>query len=76
MKVMLILYAVLLANYTSWAQKFTNAKHVVVIGVDGLSPGGISKAYTPHLDGLIKNGAHSFKAQAVMPPAAVPTGLL
>lgn len=46
--------------------------HVVIIGVDGLSPDGIHKAETPHLDRLIKRGAHSFTARAVMPTSSSP----
>lgn len=43
------------------------AHHVVVIGVDGLSPDGIRTAETPALDELMKNGAYSLHARAVMP---------
>lgn len=30
--------------------------HIVVIGVDGMSPDGIRKANTPMLDSMIQNG--------------------
>ncbi len=72
MKVLLSLFFTLLYTYTSYAQKFTHVKHIVVIGVDGLSPDGITKAHTPTLDKLMKNGAYSFKAQAVMPSSSSP----
>jgi predicted AlkP superfamily pyrophosphatase or phosphodiesterase len=62
----------LLVSMQSYAQQFTNVKHVIVIGVDGLSPNGIIKANTPHLDELMKSGAHSFKAMAVMPSSSSP----
>jgi hypothetical protein len=48
------------------------AEHVVIIGVDGLSPNGIRKADTPHLDKLVKSGAHTFHARAVMPTVSSP----
>ncbi|MCL4694254.1 MAG: nucleotide pyrophosphatase, partial [Candidatus Hydrogenedentes bacterium] len=32
-------------------------KHVVVVGVDGMSPAGIAAANTPHLDALMARGA-------------------
>lgn len=56
----------------SFAQKFTNAKHVVVIGVDGMSPDGIRHAQTPTLDKLMQEGAFSMKAFAVMPSSSSP----
>ncbi len=46
------------------------AAHVVVIGVDGMSPDGIRNASTPNLDGLMERGAHSFRARAVMPSSS------
>jgi len=48
------------------------AEHVVVIGVDGLNPNGIVKADTPNLDKLVKTGAHTFHARAVMPTSSSP----
>ena len=57
-------------------------EHVVVIGVDGLSPDGIHGADTPNIDALVAAGAHSFTAEAVMPTTSAPnwtsmiTGLL
>ncbi|MDZ4845743.1 MAG: alkaline phosphatase [Chitinophagales bacterium] len=51
---------------------FSAIKHIVVIGVDGMSPDGILKANTPNMDALIKTGAHSFSAQAVLPTVSSP----
>lgn len=45
-------------------------KHVVIIGIDGMSPDGIKKAATPVLDNLIENGAHTFSARAVLPTSS------
>jgi predicted AlkP superfamily pyrophosphatase or phosphodiesterase len=47
-------------------------EHVVVIGVDGLTPAGIRDADTPNIDALVAAGAHSFQARAVMPTTSAP----
>jgi predicted AlkP superfamily pyrophosphatase or phosphodiesterase len=46
--------------------------HVVVIGVDSLSPDGIQKAETPNLHRLMKTGASTLHARAVMPTVSSP----
>ena len=48
------------------------AEHVVVIGIDGLSPDGVRVATTPHLDSLMKNGAFTLHARGVMPTSSSP----
>jgi predicted AlkP superfamily pyrophosphatase or phosphodiesterase len=48
------------------------AQHVLVIGVDGLSPAGIRDAPTPVLDELCARGAFSMHARAVMPTSSSP----
>lgn len=45
-------------------------EHVVVVGVDGMSPAGIAAAKTPHLDALMARGAFTMKARAVMPTSS------
>lgn len=47
-------------------------EHVVVIGVDGLSPDGIRTAETPNLDRLVARGSSTMKARAVMPSSSSP----
>jgi arylsulfatase A-like enzyme len=47
-------------------------EHVVIIGVDGLSPDGIRKAATPNLHQLMKSGASTLHARAVMPTVSSP----
>ncbi len=47
-------------------------KHVVIIGCDGLSPDGVQKAKTPNMDGLMRRGAYTFHARAVMPTVSSP----
>jgi Type I phosphodiesterase / nucleotide pyrophosphatase len=48
------------------------ARHVVIVGVDGLSPDGIRKAATPNLHRLMKSGASTLHARAVMPTVSSP----
>ncbi len=47
-------------------------EHVVVIGVDGMSPDGIQKAHTPMLDTMVKYGAATMNARAVLPSSSSP----
>jgi predicted AlkP superfamily pyrophosphatase or phosphodiesterase len=54
------------------AAQVPRAEHVVVIGVDGLSPNGVRVAPTPHLHQLIKAGASTLHARAVMPTVSSP----
>ncbi|MDP3405234.1 MAG: alkaline phosphatase family protein [Brevundimonas sp.] len=43
------------------------ARHVIIIGVDGLSPDGVRRAATPTLDDMMANGSWSLHARAVLP---------
>ncbi|RZM23640.1 MAG: beta-glucosidase, partial [Pedobacter sp.] len=47
-------------------------KHVVVIGIDGLSPDGIRKANTPVLDKMITEGTIKWKVRTVLPSSSSP----
>lgn len=47
-------------------------EHVVIIGCDGMSPDGVSKANTPNMDRMMKNGAYTLHARAVMPTSSSP----
>ena len=46
------------------------AEHVLVIGVDGLSPDGLKRAATPNIDRLIREGSVTWTARAVMPTSS------
>lgn len=50
----------------------TVVKHVVVIGIDGMSPQGIRGAQTPNLDSLIAQGAYTYQMRAVLPTSSGP----
>ncbi|MBR9854751.1 MAG: sulfatase-like hydrolase/transferase [Algicola sp.] len=68
-----ILSAFLLFSCTSKTEKTPKGiEHVVVIGVDGMSPDGIRKAETPRMDEMIKNGAATMNARAVLPSSSSP----
>lgn len=54
------------------ATTFGQIQHMVVVGVDGLSPDGVQKAETPNLDRLCKQGAWTFHARSVMPTSSSP----
>ncbi|MDF9798437.1 putative AlkP superfamily pyrophosphatase or phosphodiesterase [Catalinimonas alkaloidigena] len=54
------------------AQMLPGIKHVVLIGIDGLSPEGILQATTPTFDSLMQEGAYSMTAQAVLPSSSGP----
>lgn len=45
-------------------------KHVIVIGVDGMSPDGVQKANTPVMDNMMKTGAYTLTARGVLPTSS------
>lgn len=47
-------------------------EHVIIIGVDGMAPFGIAAADTPVMDALMKRGAYTMHARAVMPTSSSP----
>ena len=47
-------------------------KHVIVIGVDGMSPDGILHAEAPNLDSLMAQGSSTFECKAQMPTVSSP----
>jgi len=51
---------------------FAQVSHMVVIGVDGLSPDGVLKAKSPVMRRLMKEGAWSLRARGVMPTSSSP----
>ncbi|MDR1938003.1 MAG: alkaline phosphatase family protein [Tannerellaceae bacterium] len=47
-------------------------KHVVVIGIDGMSSQGLIEAETPCMDSLMQNGAYSYTVRCVLPTVSKP----
>ena len=48
------------------------ADHVVVIGVDGMSPAGLRKARVPTIDAMRAAGSWTYHARGVMPTVSAP----
>jgi hypothetical protein len=65
-----LLLLLLACNQNGSESQAPRAKHVIVIGIDGLSPDGIRKAPTPYLDSLIKEGSYTFHARSVLPSSS------
>jgi hypothetical protein len=61
-----------LALPSSLPAQVPGVEHVVIIGVDGLSPDGSRKAKTPTLNRMMKDGAFTLHARAVMPTVSSP----
>ncbi|WP_421919295.1 alkaline phosphatase family protein [Marinifilum sp.] len=70
----IVIFTTLLISLASCNREFKpkSIKHVVVIGIDGMSVGGLIKANTPNFDKYIKNGAHNFHTRDVMPTVSSP----
>lgn len=49
-----------------------NVKHVIVIGIDGMSVGGVDQASTPNFDAWMKDGAYSLNTRNVLPTISSP----
>lgn len=71
-QLILLLAAKLYFSTFLYAQMMPNVQHVLLIGVDGLSPAGIQAATTPTLDSLMQAGAYSMTARAVLPSSSNP----
>lgn len=50
--------------------KIVPVKHVVIIGVDGMSPNGILNANTLNMDYLMEHGSYTLHARAVLPTSS------
>lgn len=68
----LVLLTVLVFACDKTDKKGFTIDHVVVIGVDGMSPDGIRKASTPMLDSMVRNGAATMQARSVLPSSSSP----
>ncbi len=68
---LLFISALIIYSCKNKVQK-PNVKHVIILGVDGMSVGGVLASSTPNFDEFIKNGAHTFKTRNVMPTVSSP----
>ena len=70
--IFIALFFVSACQPTTEHQGFSDIHHVVVIGVDGMSPDGINNANTPALDALIETGASTMSSRGVIPTSSGP----
>ncbi len=71
--ILLSLFFLLIFPALTFAQApFKSIKHVLIIGVDGMSPDGIRQAATPNIDWLMANGASTLRARGVLPSSSSP----
>lgn len=68
----LVLGLVLFTSSCSNESYHPTARHVIVIGVDGMSPDGVIKAKTPNLDKMMENGSYTLSARGVLPSSSSP----
>jgi predicted AlkP superfamily pyrophosphatase or phosphodiesterase len=66
------LISILLVQFISILSFAQEAKHIVVLGFDGMSAAGIRNSETPVFNKLMKNGAWTLHARAVMPTSSSP----
>lgn len=67
----LLLAGILAVSSAAYTQ-IKEVKHVVVFGVDGMSPNGVKHAKTPNMEFLMKNGAYTMHGRAVLPTVSTP----
>lgn len=67
----LALFSFLLSTFLVQAQS-PAIEHVIVIGVDGMSPDGVKKAETPTIDSILQVAAYTFTCEAVLPTSSSP----
>ncbi len=64
------LVTVFLSACSRSTENSLDIQHIVIIGVDGMSPNGILKANTPMMDSMIQNGAATMHARSVLPSSS------
>lgn len=66
----LLLAAAIGLNACTSHKQPSPVKHVIVIGIDGMSPDGILNADTPVLDSLMAHGSSTMRARTVLPTSS------
>ncbi len=74
MKIHQVILFTLVAFQLSCSSDKERAKvnHVIIIGIDGMSVGGVNLANTPTFDEIKQNGCYSFNARDVFPTSSSP----
>jgi len=67
---LIFISAGLIINSCSPSEPQQIAQHVIVIGIDGLSPDGVLNSKTPIMDKMMAQGSSSMHARAVMPSSS------
>jgi hypothetical protein len=67
---LIIILSVFVSCSTVEDQAGPSPNHVIVIGVDAMSPDGIRNAETPNLDQLMQNGSYTLNARGVLPTSS------
>ena len=68
----LLILSLLSCNTQQQQQYPPGIEHVIIIGVDGLSPDGIHNAATPNINKLIENGSVKWNVRTVLPTSSSP----
>ncbi|MFZ4549441.1 MAG: alkaline phosphatase family protein, partial [Bacteroidales bacterium] len=68
----LFLLSCFVLQYVFLIAQPASSKHVILIGIDGLSAEGLQYANTPIIDKLISQGVISLKTRGVMPTVSAP----
>lgn len=68
---LLLLYlSLILFSCTMQKKPSRIADHVIIFGIDGLSPDGVQKAEAPNLQRFAEQGAYTWHSRAVMPSSS------
>jgi hypothetical protein len=68
---LVLLMPVILYSATACAQA-DKKLHVVVFGVDGMSPDGVRRANTPNMHRMMQQGAYTLHARSILPTSSSP----
>ena len=68
MRILATICILALASVTLPAQKI----HVVMFGVDGMSPDGVRRANTPNMHRMMQEGAYTFHDRSILPTSSSP----
>ena len=69
MKVISLSLLAIIMNLSLYGQTI---QHVIIIGIDGMSPNGILNANSPVMDNLMQNGSYTMHARDVLPSSSSP----
>lgn len=68
----LLVFSIILMLFSGYSPKAKSPKHVLILGIDGLSVEGLKQASTPNIDKLFSDGILSLNTRSVMPSVTLP----